>query len=399
MDKNKVESDQQFAEIMRGYPILTGPTGKDSGPFSVGEYSDGQNHMASVSTEVMPNHGFDRGWGSRTDYHLRKLKMPLFNGDDVYDWVYQAERFFDIQGLFTTEERLGAAMMCLEGMRRPEIMSRRLRRWQLNCRVRQAMELALLIDESGKGVATNPPNEVGGGVPRTSTGATGAERGKNPFKRMTEAEMADKRAKGLCYRCDGTFGPGHRCPEKALQVLWVGEDEDEEEEESHGIGEYRRCVLEFSLGNTGGVFTGPIRTTVMPNHGFDCGWGSRTDYHLRKLKMPLFNGDDVYDWVYQAERFFDIQGLFTTGERLGAAMMCLEGLHEQFFSISQNGTARDYVTAFEKMAAQLPGLQEEVQEGIFIKGLKPDLQVAVRTQKSVGVRQAMELALLIDEVG
>ncbi|GJX50731.1 ankyrin repeat-containing protein [Tanacetum coccineum] len=128
-------------------------------------------------------------------------------------------------------------------------------------------------------------------------------------------------------------------------------------------------------------------------------------------------------YVYQAERFFDIQGLFATGERLRAAMMCLEGsalswsrwsankepfrtweelksrmlicfqssqagsLHEQFFSISQNRTARDYVTTFEKMAAQLPGLQEEVQEGIFIKGLKPDLRVAVRTQKPVGVRQ------------
>lgn len=190
---------------------------------------------------------------------------------------------------------------------------------------------------------------------------------------------------------------------------------------------------DFSLGSTGGIFTGPGQTTPLPNHGFDRGWGSGTDYRLRKLKMPLFNGDDVYDWVYQAERFFDIQGLFTTGERLRAAMMCLEGpalswyrwsttkepfrtweelksgmlirfqssqagsLHEQFFSISQNGTARDYVTMFEKMAAQLPGLSEKVQEGVFIKGLKPDLRVAVRTQRPVGVTQAMELAVLIDE--
>ncbi|GKA49307.1 ankyrin repeat-containing protein [Tanacetum coccineum] len=194
----------------------------------------------------------------------------------------------------------------------------------------------------------------------------------------------------------------------------------------------------FSLGSTGGIFTGPIRTTPLPNHGSDPGWGSRTDYRLRKLKMPLFNGDDVYDWVYQAERFFDIQGLFTTGERLRAAMMCLEGptlswsrwsatkepfrtweelksrmlirfqsfqagsLHEQFFSISQNGMTRDYVTTFEKMEAQLaqlPGLQEDVQEEIFIKGPKTDLRVVVRTQNLVGVRQAIELALLIDEAG
>ncbi|GJZ37586.1 ankyrin repeat-containing protein, partial [Tanacetum coccineum] len=50
-------------------------------------------------------------------------------------------------------------------------------------------------------------------------------------------------------------------------------------------------------------------------------------------------------------------------------------LHEQFFAISQSGTARDYITMFEKMAAQLPRLQEEVLEGIFIKGLKQELRM------------------------
>ncbi|GKD91031.1 hypothetical protein Tco_1366538, partial [Tanacetum coccineum] len=51
------------------------------------------------------------------------------------------------------------------------------------------------------------------------------------FKRMTDSEFADKKAKGLCYRCDGKFLPGHRCPERALQLLLV---DDEEEEEKKG---------------------------------------------------------------------------------------------------------------------------------------------------------------------
>ncbi|GKG48697.1 hypothetical protein Tco_0512844, partial [Tanacetum coccineum] len=84
--------------------------------------------------------------------------------------------------------------------------------------VRQAIELALLIDEAGKEVAAKPPNKVGEGVPRTSIGATGVGTGKALFKRMTEAEMVDKKAKGLCYRCNGKFDSGHWCPEKALQV-------------------------------------------------------------------------------------------------------------------------------------------------------------------------------------
>ncbi|GKA14575.1 putative mitochondrial protein [Tanacetum coccineum] len=135
------------------------------------------------------------------------------------------------------------------------------------------------------------------------------------------------------------------------------------------------------------------------------------------------NTDDVYEWVYQVERFFDIKALQTTGERLRAAMMCLEGpslswfhwsdnrkpfrsweelkqrllvrfqplkagsLHEQFFAISQTGTAREYITLFERMAAQLPGLQEEVLEGIFIKVLRQELRTAeLSSQRGDGSR-------------
>ncbi|GJV27604.1 putative mitochondrial protein [Tanacetum coccineum] len=154
----------------------------------------------------------------------------------------------------------------------------------------------------------------------------------------------------------------------------------------------------------------PPTSTV---HGSERGWQLGSDHRLRKLKMPLFDGEDVYGWVYQVERFFEVQGLITTGDRLRAAVLSLEGsalswfrwinnrepfrsweevkrrlLHcfqpsqngnllEQFFLISQQGTAREYVTMFEKMAAQLPGLTEEVLGGVFIKGLTPELRTAV----------------------
>ncbi|KAH9649038.1 hypothetical protein KPL70_025831 [Citrus sinensis] len=35
--------------------------------------------------------------------------------------------------------------------------------------------------------------------------------------RLIEAEIKAKRAKGLCYRCDDKFSPGHRCKNKELQ--------------------------------------------------------------------------------------------------------------------------------------------------------------------------------------
>ncbi|GJU28568.1 retrotransposable element Tf2 [Tanacetum coccineum] len=151
-------------------------------------------------------------------------------------------------------------------------------------------------------------------------------------------------------------------------------------------------------GNTfrdaGGIFA---NTTVQPTstvHGSERGWQPGSDHRLRKLKMPLFDGEDVYGWVYQ--RGFD--GLITARRLLHRFQPSQNGnLLEQFFSISQQGTAREYVTMFEKMAAQLPGLTEEVLGGVFIKGLTPELRTAVRTQQPTTLSQAMDLTMLIDE--
>ncbi|KAI3522148.1 hypothetical protein L1887_11628 [Cichorium endivia] len=169
------------------------------------------------------------------------------------------------------------------------------------------------------------------------------------------------------------------------------------------------------------------------NQGHGGGWVPHMDYRLRKLKMPLFEGEDVYGWVYKAERFFDIQGLATSGERLRAAVLCLEGsvlawyrwsdsrapfrswedlktrlldrfqpsqegsLQEQFLGIRQEGSAREYVGRFEQLAAQLEGTQESILEGTFIKGLKPDLRKSVRIMQPRGLGQAIKMALLVDE--
>jgi hypothetical protein len=53
--------------------------------------------------------------------------------------------------------------------------------------------------------------------------ADGAAR---PFKRLTPAEMAAKREKGLCFNCDEKFLRGHRC----LYMLEVVDDGDEDTE-------------------------------------------------------------------------------------------------------------------------------------------------------------------------
>ena len=117
------------------------------------------------------------------------------------------------------------------------------------------MKLAIMADEDrlgggttsgmgysgvsgGRFIATTEAVSGGSKVATTLTGDTkiaGKIVGdtKVPFKRLTDAEFADKRAKGLCYRCDERFGPGHRCPDKGLRCLQVilepGEETDEDE--------------------------------------------------------------------------------------------------------------------------------------------------------------------------
>ncbi|GJW62320.1 hypothetical protein Tco_0111655 [Tanacetum coccineum] len=80
-----------------------------------------------------------------------------------------------------------------------------------------------------------------------------------------------------------------------------------------------------TYGDVGGIF---VNTTVQPTStvlGSEHGWQPRSDHRFQKLKIPFFDEEDVYGWVYQVERFFEVQGLITMGDRLRAAVLSLEG--------------------------------------------------------------------------
>lgn len=49
-----------------------------------------------------------------SDYCMRKLKMPVFGGEDAHEWIYRVERYFKLQGI-NRREQLRAAALCLEG--------------------------------------------------------------------------------------------------------------------------------------------------------------------------------------------------------------------------------------------------------------------------------------------
>ena len=85
------------------------------------------------------------------------------------------------------------------------------------------------------------------------TGSSAAYTGE--IKRLTEKELQDKRAKGLCYRCDAKWMVGHRCRKKELSVLLIEEEEEgpECDEGDKGVGNVAEVFTEVSLNSVVGL--------------------------------------------------------------------------------------------------------------------------------------------------
>lgn len=81
-------------------------------------------------------------------------------------------------------------------------------------------------------------------------------RGPGEMRRLTEKELQEKRAKGLCFKCDEKWGVGHRCPRKELSVLFMEEREEDNAEVDGSVSEIpssptEEMPLEVSLKSEG----------------------------------------------------------------------------------------------------------------------------------------------------
>ncbi|KAK0600232.1 hypothetical protein LWI29_012918 [Acer saccharum] len=56
-----------------------------------------------------------------------------------------------------------------------------------------------------------------------------------PIKRLTPAEMAARREKGLCYSCDEVYKFGHQCTKRQIFMFKEEEESNEVEEENTEI--------------------------------------------------------------------------------------------------------------------------------------------------------------------
>ncbi|GKD51679.1 hypothetical protein Tco_1280655 [Tanacetum coccineum] len=55
------------------------------------------------------NQAGDRFVYHKFEHRMRKLKMPVFEGEDAYGWIYRVERYFEIQGIPQHEQLRAAA--------------------------------------------------------------------------------------------------------------------------------------------------------------------------------------------------------------------------------------------------------------------------------------------------
>jgi hypothetical protein len=152
----------------------------------------------------------------------------------------------------------------------------------------------------------------------------------------------------------------------------------------------------------------------------------------KKVKLPLFNGDDPVGWITRAEIYFDVQNTVDdmrvklarlsmegstihwfnllmetedalSWEKLKRALIAryggrrLENTFEELSTLRQKGSVEDFVEAFELLSSQVGRLPEEQYLGYFMSGLKPQIRRRVRTLNPRSRMEMMRIAKDVEE--
>ncbi|XP_057252211.1 uncharacterized protein LOC130592079 [Beta vulgaris subsp. vulgaris] len=117
-----------------------------------------------------------------------------------------------------------------------------------------------------------PPTQKNPSLPSTSHNPHTQTRTFNRPRRLTETELQYRRENNLCFRCDGKWEAGHRCQNKELSVILIGDSveeiaEENEEEESEKE-EVEVNAAEVSLCSVVGL-TGPKTMKLLGKIGGD----------------------------------------------------------------------------------------------------------------------------------
>ncbi|MCH91412.1 retrotransposon gag protein [Trifolium medium] len=153
----------------------------------------------------------------------------------------------------------------------------------------------------------------------------------------------------------------------------------------------------------------------------------------KKVKLPLFEGDDPVTWITRTEIYFDVQQTpdemrvkllrlsmegptihwfnllmqtedHLSWEKLKKSLIVryggrrLENPFEELMTLKQSGSVEEFVEAFELLSSQVGRLHEEQYLGYFMSGLKPQIRRRVRTLNPLNRMQMMRIAKDVVEV-
>lgn len=152
----------------------------------------------------------------------------------------------------------------------------------------------------------------------------------------------------------------------------------------------------------------------------------------KKVKLPLFEGEDPVAWITRAEIYFDVQNTSEdmrvklsrlsmegatihwfnllmeteddlTWEKLKKALIAryggrrLENPFEELSTLKQTGSVEEFVEAFELLSSQVGRLPEEQYLGYFMSGLKQPIRRRVRTLNPQTRMQMMRMAKDVED--
>ncbi|XP_062085608.1 uncharacterized protein LOC133791705 [Humulus lupulus] len=156
------------------------------------------------------------------------------------------------------------------------------------------------------------------------------------------------------------------------------------------------------------------------------------DFRPLRMELPLFSGENPNGWVYRIERYFLLTRM-TEAMMLETAIVSLDGdaltwcqwenqrrpitswatlrrllilrfraapigsLSEEFLSVTQQSTVKEYRTKWEILASRVPDVLEHILEGSFMRGLKDDIKAVLHILQPIGLAQIMETAQRVEE--
>ena len=152
----------------------------------------------------------------------------------------------------------------------------------------------------------------------------------------------------------------------------------------------------------------------------------------RKLELPIFSGNDAYGWMHHLERYFELRNVHEK-EKLRATVVAMEGRalswyqwwarcnpeptwdgfklavvrrfqpsmaqnpFELLLALKQTGTVVEFVEEFEKYVGALKAIDQEFARGIFMNGLKEEIQVKVKLYELKSLSDLIQKFIMIKE--